>query len=398
MSDTSIRTKIGEALAKINDLKGATDADFPTKLVSARQAADAVAGQLIELPAPPAILATYTCAFLQKKKHVLEEPPAKPEEYNESEMKSVRNGCDELRDELTRIDAILAGVDGEVRTQPLLSSTVRRNMLVTAALLVVIGAVLAIFGSAQKLTTLSYWCAFAASVAAIIPLFDNLNTRKPGGFLQFRAMDGNTLQYAVFGGIAFLVLAMLAVGMFTGTLLEFLQTIPGARGLITFLIAIGTIAIAVILALASVIIDTNSNEKAEELKERLSKGKEILTVLVGVLGTIVGFYFANSSDATGRLAVSVTQAQSSVKQGDTIVVKAVATGGELPYEPPLINVGKGVRSDASIDEKGVITVTLTLDRDAPPGPFSLIVGVRDKLGKTTSSKPQVIEVIPLQKK
>lgn len=61
-----------------------------------------------------------------------------------------------------------------------------------------------------------------------------------------------------------------------------------ARGLITFLVAIITVAIAIILTLSAVLSDST------DYKERFALGKEILTIFIGVLGTIVGFYFGSA--------------------------------------------------------------------------------------------------------
>ena len=62
-----------------------------------------------------------------------------------------------------------------------------------------------------------------------------------------------------------------------------------ARGLITFLVAIVTVSIAIMLTLSAVL------SNSADYKERFALGKEILTIFIGVLGTIVGFYFGSAS-------------------------------------------------------------------------------------------------------
>ncbi len=61
----------------------------------------------------------------------------------------------------------------------------------------------------------------------------------------------------------------------------------GARVLITFLVAVATVAIAFLAILTAMVI--------REYKERFALAKEVLTLLVGILGTIVGFYFGTAS-------------------------------------------------------------------------------------------------------
>jgi hypothetical protein len=60
-----------------------------------------------------------------------------------------------------------------------------------------------------------------------------------------------------------------------------------ARGLITFLFGVATVGIALVIVLA-VFLSTGSKE---EIAERFRMGKDVLAVLIGVLGTIIGFYF-----------------------------------------------------------------------------------------------------------
>lgn len=61
-----------------------------------------------------------------------------------------------------------------------------------------------------------------------------------------------------------------------------------ARSLITYLVAVITIVIALILTLMAFF------STLPDFKERFVMGKEVLTILIGVLGTIVGFYFGSA--------------------------------------------------------------------------------------------------------
>lgn len=62
-----------------------------------------------------------------------------------------------------------------------------------------------------------------------------------------------------------------------------------ARGLITFLIAITTVGIAIILAVSTLVLP-----EGDAGDKRFDRGKQILSVMVAVLATIVGFYFGSA--------------------------------------------------------------------------------------------------------
>ena len=68
-----------------------------------------------------------------------------------------------------------------------------------------------------------------------------------------------------------------------------------ARGLITFLIAISTVGIAFILAVSTMVSPQTGDDAG-----RFDRGKQVLSILIGVLGTIVGFYFGSAPDAPAQ--------------------------------------------------------------------------------------------------
>ena len=114
-----------------------------------------------------------------------------------------------------------------------------------------------------------------------------------------------------------------------------MNNIATARGAITFLFALGTITLAVMLVGSSLFTHIKSDEESERRKERFNQGKEILSILIGILGTIVGFYFGaiNSTDSNQALSVSVPQiVNPSPAPGEKLSMIAQIQGGKPPYE------------------------------------------------------------------
>lgn len=97
-------------------------------------------------------------------------------------------------------------------------------------------------------------------------------------------------------GIGFGFIGLAAAGAITAIALiygvfvssDFLNRVsePGAaRGLITFLFAFATIAVVIITVIATFWV------KIEEVDQRGAFAKEILAIMIGIMGTILGFYF-----------------------------------------------------------------------------------------------------------
>jgi hypothetical protein len=106
---------------------------------------------------------------------------------------------------------------------------------------------------------------------------------RPGGLLATLANHLGSLLLALFG-------LVVAVAIFYGLFFNpqffaLMAQVNQARGLITFLFAFATIAIILLVAI------TTFWMPKDEVQIRFDKAKDLLTILIGVMGTILGFYF-----------------------------------------------------------------------------------------------------------
>ncbi len=137
-------------------------------------------------------------------------------------------------------------------------------------------------------------------------------------------------KWVVRGSIFFVVvvLCVIGYGLFQseGRFLLQLQETAVSRGLITFLVAIITVSIALVIAVWVVA----SNGEPEALKVRFSYAKDILATLVGILGTILGFYFGSAEKST---VDTLVLADIQFRAGQAITH---ASGGTAPYRYTIV--------------------------------------------------------------
>ena len=167
--------------------------------------------------------------------------------------------------------------------------------------------------------------------------------------------------------IGLLILGGLGYGLFqpNGSFLDALKDTDTARALITFLVAVTTVSIALLTALYAV----SSNQSREEIQERFALAKEVLALLVGILGTVLGFYYgAADKDAGAQLQLAELQLRG------TEVITHVS-GGVAPYRFSISYPGSEQNASiSSISQDGWIIQSLS---PAPDPGVSITVEVID---------------------
>lgn len=193
-----------------------------------------------------------------------------------------------------------------------------------------------------------------------------------------------------FAGIGLVVLSIIIFGISgSGGFLTNLANKEVARGLITFLIAITTIGLALILSLSTIMI-----KESDDADKRFDRGKQVLMTLIGVLGTIVGFYFGSEIRSPEEQNPAALQQSSAIRiTAPTLPVGTVnvtyptttiqAAGGTPPMkwsiEPALPS---GLALDAST---GTISGKPTLA--SPPSKY--MITVSDSATPPASSTQEV---------
>ena len=155
-----------------------------------------------------------------------------------------------------------------------------------------------------------------------------------------KSMGGNAppnlfLQYLVFGVVLLIGIGsilIMAYPLFSneGKFLEKMADPEVARGVITFIFVLGTITVAILLTLAILL----RQSPIKEIEQRYRLGRETLSILIGVVGTIIGFYFGTTSGS----APDPATAQDGKPPVEIVVPKttetnsATAQNGKPPVE------------------------------------------------------------------
>jgi hypothetical protein len=182
---------------------------------------------------------------------------------------------------------------------------------------------------------------------------------------------------------AIVVAIVLGFGIFFGHLLSDVAKPDHARGLITFLFAFSTIAIVIMVVVATFWISK------DEIEERLDNAKDIITIMIGVLGTVIGFYFGSQDDTNrNSMVASAVASPATVRPGETFTIAASIGGGTPPYTYSIVFPLGGLKidvADTSSDD-GNISRSIKVPATAK-GPIALpfTLRVKDNASKETTA-------------
>jgi hypothetical protein len=214
---------------------------------------------------------------------------------------------------------------------------------------------------------------FSSSQGFLIQLMPYVFANGIGIFLSF------------FGVAVFLVLA---IGMSNSSFFSSLAQVDQARGLITFLVAICAVAVILLTAI-NIFWGNNAG-----FDERFKAAKDLVTLVVGVLGTILGFYFGSvSSDHLLQLSFDKPASYSSVIASSKIPVAATAKNGVAPFSFDLLVLdekGDLVSKDAENKQSDKAFVTQEIKAPEKPGKYSIVLLVRDTKGQQTKSTVDIV--------
>jgi hypothetical protein len=191
---------------------------------------------------------------------------------------------------------------------------------------------------------------------------------------------------------------ILAYGVFgSKTFIESIGQTDQARGLITFLFAFATIGIAILMAIALMWMER------EDVEARFAKAKDLLAILVGVLGTIVGFYFGSAGGTTPKnLVVSAVRLlPPSVEPGARVAVSTRASGGAAPYQYDIIVTDPSnklttteLNSGGKTSATGEISDQISIPKDASVPNLDVKVSVLDSKGAQAVSNAATLKITP----
>jgi len=162
-----------------------------------------------------------------------------------------------------------------------------------------------------------------------------------------------------------------------------------ARGIITYLFSVGTIGVILIVVYA--------NLSGQLKNEQYENAKTFVSLLLGLFGTIVGFYYGQASSADNTAPVEVAELQTTGIAGDSLASVAMmgrVFGGTSPYSVTA-RLPNGAPIVLPLDGSNNFSDTLEVD-GGPPAGGDVTIGfeVRDVDGHAYRTE-RVVELPPI---
>jgi hypothetical protein len=160
-----------------------------------------------------------------------------------------------------------------------------------------------------------------------------------------------------------------------------------ARGLITFLFAIVTIGTALVLVVSALISPDNSASE-----KQFQHGKEVFSLLLGVFGTVVGYYFGSTHAGTAvtELKVSEIMVFPELPQaGQQVTIRALIAGGTAPCQYSITLGDDTPKKDTDIPDCGMVTTHMLLPPNANSPDMRIELKVTDSAGHQIDRKAQI---------
>jgi hypothetical protein len=200
-----------------------------------------------------------------------------------------------------------------------------------------------------------------------------------------------------------IVFIILGLGMYWANFLQSLKDMEVARGLITFLVTITTIAIAIILVIFAVSSTSNDEKIEAAFKDHFTNAKEVLTALIGVLGAIIGFYFGSMDTTKKQVKEPVLQVapalipKTTLHPGEILSLTSHVSGGKPPYKysisfDPEIKIDPEIKEKAATDDDYIVE-EIKIPATTPEKKYNIKLNIKDNSDKTVNlDKFQKIEV------
>jgi uncharacterized membrane protein len=207
---------------------------------------------------------------------------------------------------------------------------------------------------------------------------------------SYRAYLNPVVAIAVAILLSVFILIGAAIAGWDKGVLSGMSRVEYARGVITYLFAIVTIGTAVVLIVSALISsDDPRNER------RFERGKEILSLLLGVFGTIVGFYFGSELSARGQLeeqnlrVIPVHLSKTQLDAKSPFTLSTFVSGGQEPYRFGVAFGDATPQVMEKVQEKGWITKDLLAPEVATETDVVVKIVVKDAAGHTAEQSAAI---------